>query len=150
MTAGDEGQQAMTSTPPPRAVARPRPLSITISTVVLGLSGLGVLLLGAIGVVLLLQGTEARGVAPPLVVPVCALLAVGHVVAILRLRAGARSGWVLGLVLHLVVAVARTWDSATYGSGRPGFAELLWPTVGCIALLMPASRAYVGIGRPAP
>ncbi len=134
---------------PPSLPATPRrPTSITIGTVAIGMIGLGVALLGVIGLLLLAGGADTRGVPPALAVPACVALSVMCVAAIVRLRAGARSGWVLGVVFLLVTASAVTWDAAASGGGGADLVSLVWPTVGLIALFMPASRAYVGVGRP--
>ncbi len=133
--------------PTTRSATRRRPVSITIGMVALGMIGLGVMLLGGIALLLLAGGARTRGVPPALMVPACVVLATMCVTAIVRLRAGARSGWVLGVVFLLVTAVALTWD-ATVSGDAADLVSLLWPMVGLIALFMPASRAYVGVGRP--
>ncbi len=126
------------------------PRSVSVSMSCLGMVGIAAALLGVIGVgVVLFTDAEVERVPPAVLIPGCVVVAAGSVLAMLRLRAGARSGWVLGLVLQCFAVAVFVWDSATSRSGRLPLAAV-WPSAGVVALLWPASRRYVGIGRPAP
>ena len=120
---------AAPSVPPP-GTATPRPVPVLVALV---------------GVGQLVTGGQVRGLPPAVLILAGVVLAVAHVVALVRLRDGARPGWVLGLALHLLVGAALEWDVATSADSRM---PPVWQIVGVAALLLPATRAHAGVGRP--